>query len=160
MSAIVAARNVTPPTGGRDAPPPPLALRGRDPGSASTDGEVPIGEMAREFDVSLRTLRFYEDRGLLAPRRNGTARFYSAKDQLRLRMILKGKHLGFTLAEISDLIGASVEAPDAEFEQRLQPQQIASQIGHLERQRAEIDDALGRLRATYQRLEAAPAPAA
>ena len=159
MSAIVSERNVTNPPGGRGAR-PSLSNRGREPGSGSADGEIPIGEMAREFDVSLRTLRFYEDRGLLAPRRDGTARYYSAKDQLRLRMILKGKHLGFTLAEISDLIGASAEAPEAEFEQRLQPQQIASQIGHLERQKAEIDDALGRLRATYQRLETAPAPAA
>jgi DNA-binding transcriptional MerR regulator len=116
---------------------------------------VPIGEMAREFAVSLRTLRFYEDRGLLAPRRDGTARFYGAGDRVRLQMILKGKRLGFTLAEISDLIGGKTGAADSDFEKKLQPQQIASQIVHLERQRAEIDDAIGRLRATYERFEAA-----
>jgi DNA-binding transcriptional MerR regulator len=120
---------------------------------------MPIGDMARLYGVSLRTLRFYEDRGLLSPRREGTARYYSASDRLRLQMILKGKHLGFTLAEISDLIGARAGSAESNFEEKLQPQQIVSQIGHLERQRAEIDDALGRLRETYKRLERAAAPA-
>ena len=74
-------------------------------------------------------------------------------------MILKGKHLGFTLAEISDLIGAKASAAESDFEKKLQPEQIVSQISHLERQRAEIDDAIGRLRETYERLEVALAPA-
>jgi hypothetical protein len=63
------------------------------------------------------------------------------------------------LAEISDLIGARASSAESNFEEKLQPQQIVSQIGHLERQRAEIDDALGRLRETYKRLERAAAPA-
>jgi DNA-binding transcriptional MerR regulator len=127
--------------------------------AAVKPGEMPIGEMAREFGVSLRTLRFYEDRGLLAPRREGTARYYGGGDRVRLQMIQKGKHLGFTLAEISDLIGSKAGSTDADFENKLQPEQIVSQISHLERQRAQIDDAIGRLRETYERLDGAPAPA-
>lgn len=68
-----------------------------------------IREMARDFGVSIRALRFYEDRGLLHPRREGTARRYSARDRLYLKMILKGKQLGFTLSEIRDIL-ASREA--------------------------------------------------
>ncbi len=64
-------------------------------------GEMTIGEMAREFGVTLRTLRFYEDRHLIRPRRMGNARYYGGADRVRLEMILKGKQLGFTLAEIS-----------------------------------------------------------
>jgi len=154
MSAIVSV--LTPgPSSGRIAGYP---SRPTPSGPAET-GEVPIGEMARDYAVSLRTLRFYEDRGLLSPRREGTARYYSAADRLRLQMILKGKRLGFTLAEISDLIGAKSGSAESDFEQKLQPQQIASQITHLERQRAEIDDAIGRLRETYGRFEVAPATA-
>jgi DNA-binding transcriptional MerR regulator len=114
--------------------------------------ETTIGEMAAEFNVSLRTLRFYEDRKLLRPRREGNTRLYSSTDRLRMQMILKGKQLGFTLTEIQDLIGSQDSTED--FEGKLKPQQIVSQIDHLERQRAEIDGAIARLRATHERLAA------
>jgi DNA-binding transcriptional MerR regulator len=114
--------------------------------------ETTIGEMAAEFNVSLRTLRFYEDRKLLRPRREGNMRLYSPTDRLRMQMILKGKQLGFTLTEIQDLIGSQDSTED--FEGKLKPQQIVSQIDHLERQRAEIDGAIARLRATHERLAA------
>jgi DNA-binding transcriptional MerR regulator len=116
--------------------------------------ESTIGEMASEFNVSLRTLRFYEDRKLLRPRREGNMRIYGPGDRMRLKMILKGKQLGFTLTEISELIGAQDSSED--FEQKLQPQQIITQIDHLERQRVEIDEAITRLRATHARLTSAP----
>ena len=115
--------------------------------------EMTIGEMAADFNVSLRTLRFYEDRKLLRPRREGNTRLYSPTDRLRMQMILKGKQLGFTLTEIHDLIG-NYETTD-DFEGKLKPQQIVTQIDHLERQRAEIDGAIARLRATHERLAAA-----
>ena len=63
-----------------------------------------IGQLAREFGVSLRTLRFYEDRGLLTPHRKGTVRRYDEQHKTRLSMILKAKQLGFILAEIRALI--------------------------------------------------------
>jgi DNA-binding transcriptional MerR regulator len=67
--------------------------------------ELTISQMSRLFNVSLRTLRFYEGRGLIQPRREGNTRFYRAADRVRMEMILKGKKLGFTLTEIIDLIG-------------------------------------------------------
>ena len=62
-----------------------------------------IGDLAREFGVSLRTIWFYEDRGLLSPKRDGSARYYDPHEKARLSLILKGKQLGFTLGEIRDL---------------------------------------------------------
>jgi DNA-binding transcriptional MerR regulator len=111
-----------------------------------------IGDMAREFGVSLRALRFYEDRGLLHPRRRGTARLYCGRDRLHLRMILKGKQLGFTLTEIHDIL-VSRESPieGADLELSLHPDQIAAQIRHLERQRADLDAALVELRHAHER---------
>jgi DNA-binding transcriptional MerR regulator len=114
--------------------------------------ESTIGEMARAFGVTLRTLRFYEDRGLLRPRRAGNARYYGGVDRARLAMILKGKHLGFTLSEIADLIGADDGVARSEFEERLQPAQIIDQLSHLERQRREIDEAIELLEATRERM--------
>jgi DNA-binding transcriptional MerR regulator len=117
--------------------------------------EATIGEVAREFAVSLRTLRFYEDRGLLHPRRQGISRFYSAADRLRLREILKGKQFGFTLTEIRDLIEARQGGRDeTDIEETLDSQQIVDQIGHLERQRDELEASIRRLRATYERRAA------
>src|SRR5271154_4929024 len=63
-----------------------------------------IGELAREFKMTLRTLRFYKDRGLLHPHRNGMARLYSDRDRQHLQMILKGRQLGFTLTEIQEIL--------------------------------------------------------
>jgi DNA-binding transcriptional MerR regulator len=124
------------------------------------EDEATIGEVAREFSVSLRTLRFYEDRGLLHPRRQGVSRFYSAADRQCLREILKGKQFGFTLTEIRDLIAARRSDRDkADIEETLDPQQIVDQICHLERQRDELEAAIRRLRATYERRSAdEPAP--
>lgn len=58
-----------------------------------------IGELAKEFDITTRSIRFYEDEGLLSPRRQGQQRIYTNKDRVRLKLILRGKRLGFSLAE-------------------------------------------------------------
>ena len=63
-----------------------------------------IGELAREFDVTPRTIRFYEDQGLLAPRREGQRRIYAPRDRTRLKLTLRGKRLGLTLSEIKELV--------------------------------------------------------
>lgn len=140
----------------------------REPSPFSLDnehlqrGEFSISDLARTYTVSLRTLRFYEDRGLLHPRRQGTARFYSAADRIRLELIIKGKKLGFTLAEISELIAArpkhgvvEADSDDADVTVGLGASQIATQIAHLERQRSEIDDAIEELRRAHARLSPA-----
>jgi DNA-binding transcriptional MerR regulator len=73
-----------------------------------------IRELSSEFGVSPRTLRFYEERGLLRPRRVGTARYFDARDRLHLKMILKGKQLGFTLSEIRDILARRDESAFAD----------------------------------------------
>ena len=118
----------------------------------ATQPELTISQMSRVFGVSLRTLRFYEDRGLIKPRREGNARYYRATDRIRMEMVLKGKKLGFTLTEIQDLIGGKGAAEMTDLEDQLNPQQVVTQISHLERQRNEIDGAIERLRATQSRL--------
>jgi len=62
-----------------------------------------ISELAKEFDVTTRSIRFYEDQGLLSPTRNGQTRVYSPKDRVRLKLILRGKRLGFSLAETKNI---------------------------------------------------------
>lgn len=62
-----------------------------------------IGELSREFDITPRSIRFYEEQGLLAPERNGQNRVYKKKDRVRLRLILRGKRLGFSLSEVKTL---------------------------------------------------------
>jgi DNA-binding transcriptional MerR regulator len=63
-----------------------------------------IGELARAFDISLRTLRFYEDKGLIKPQRQGLNRIYSRRDQARVRLILLGKDVGFSLDQIKEML--------------------------------------------------------
>ena len=63
-----------------------------------------IAALAREFDVTTRTIRFYEDKGLLSPARNGQRRVYASRDRVRLRLIMRGKRLGFSLDEIRQTI--------------------------------------------------------
>src|SRR3954462_9622264 len=67
-------------------------------------GEFSISELSREFDVTPRAIRFYEDQGLLSPRRDGQRRIYTPRDRTRLKLTLRGKRLGLTLAEIRELI--------------------------------------------------------
>jgi DNA-binding transcriptional MerR regulator len=63
-----------------------------------------IGDLAEEHSVSPRTIRFYEDQGLIAPSRIGGARIYTGRDRARLKLILRGKRLGFSLADIKELL--------------------------------------------------------
>src|SRR6185437_3535893 len=70
----------------------------------SSDDFARIGEVARNFDVTLRALRFYEDRGLIHPRREGTTRLYSRRDRARLTLILLGRRIGFSLREVKQMM--------------------------------------------------------
>lgn len=65
-----------------------------------------ISELAHEFDISTRSIRFYEEKGMISPgRTNGNQRFYTKRDRARLRLILRGKRFGYTLDEIAEIIG-------------------------------------------------------
>jgi DNA-binding transcriptional MerR regulator len=105
--------------------------------------------MARDFHVSIRALRFYEDRGLLHPRRENTNRRYDARDRLHLKMILKGKQLGFTLSEIHDILACRFRQDGTRDGSVAQ---ISAQISYLERQRSQIDAAIKTLREAHRRL--------
>src|SRR3954447_26210006 len=109
--------------------------------------EYTIGDLAREFGVTLRTLRFYEDKGLLSPRRDGRARIYDSHNRSRLSIILKAKQLGFTLSEIQDLVAQELGRPEAASDLRISPAVLEEQISHLERQYGEIVEALAKLKA-------------
>jgi DNA-binding transcriptional MerR regulator len=63
-----------------------------------------ITDLSKEFDITTRTIRFYEDKGLISPAREGQRRIYSPRDRVRLRLIMRGKRLGFALSEIQELI--------------------------------------------------------
>ena len=120
-----------------------------------------ITQVAALYGVTLRTLRFYEDRGLLQPIRTNTARFYTPKDRIRIELILKGKRLGFTLSEIEKLIlSPTSNPPAAEMETgsittRLDSTRIAEQIEFLERKRDEINTALEDLRSALGKKDRA-----
>ena len=91
-----------------------------------------ISQLAAEFDVTTRTIRFYEDQGLLSPRREGSSRVFSGRDRVRLKLALRGKRLGFTLAEIRELF----ELYDVSRDERRQLEEF---LGKLERRRAHLE---------------------
>lgn len=123
------------------------------PDEATNSDAYTIGEMARDFQVTIRALRFYEDRGLLRPQREGGIRRYDARDRLRLKMILKGKQLGFTLSEIDSILaGRGSDSGKPDLEMGLSLAQIVAQIGYLERQRARFGEAIAALREAQSRL--------
>ncbi len=108
--------------------------------------ESSIGDLAREFGVTLRTLRFYEHRGLLKPRREGMARFYDETEKARLALILKGKQLGFTLTEIRAMVAA-----DGGGDLTLTRDQILAQLDQLRDERTRIEAGIAELESKLAR---------
>jgi DNA-binding transcriptional MerR regulator len=106
-----------------------------------------ITELGKEFGISARAIRFYEDKGLLSPRRINGARVYTRRDRARLALVLRAKAIGSSLAEIKhylDLYGARGEGRVQQLKYVLQRTDEA--IAELERRRAHIDTTLGELR--------------
>jgi DNA-binding transcriptional MerR regulator len=109
-----------------------------------------ITDLAREFDVTPRAIRFYEDQGLLAPSRegaNGLRRVYSARDRTRLKLTLRGKRLGFTLSEIRALLDLYDSPTGTATQLKAFVDTIAAHREVLERQRDDIDTTLAELAA-------------
>ncbi len=122
-----------------------------DDDSSSGKAAFTIGELSREFGVTLRALRFYENKGLISPQRDGLSRLYSQGDRTRLALILKGKKLGFTLGEIRQMI--AVEEGDADTKAlTLSREKCLEQIELLQKQKAEIDEGLNELFRIYSSL--------
>ena len=122
-----------------------------DEGSGVGKVEFTIGELSREFGVTLRALRFYENKGLITPHRDGLNRLYSQGDRTRLALILKGKKLGFTLGEIRQMIAAE-ESPANRDALTLSREKCLEQIEMLQRQKAEIEEGLSELHRIYSSL--------
>jgi DNA-binding transcriptional MerR regulator len=116
-----------------------------------------ITELAREFDVTPRAIRFYEDQGLLAPTRAGTGgrqRVYTQRDRTRLKLTLRGKRLGLSLSEVRDLVDMYESPSDtaAQLERFLQV--LAGHRGTLERQLEDLQVTLGEIAAHEARCRA------
>jgi DNA-binding transcriptional MerR regulator len=107
-----------------------------------------IGDLAREFGVTLRTLRFYEDKHLLKPRREGQSRLYSRRDRARLKLVLLGKQVGFSLDEIKEML-AFYELREGDTVQlRAALHRFSKQIEVLERRKIAVQQAIEELRRT------------
>jgi DNA-binding transcriptional MerR regulator len=110
-----------------------------------------IGDLSREFGVTTRTIRFYEDQGLLSPTRNGQNRIYQVRDRVRLKLILRGKRLGFSLKEINKLI-ALYDAPEGEAGQlRSFIEKIRARRSELLVQKEDIEHVMDELDSLEQR---------
>ncbi len=105
-----------------------------------------VGELAGELGVTARALRFYEDRGLLQPRRAGQNRVYSRRDRARLILILRGKRLGFSLAEIRDWLDLYDADPLQVAQTRHLARQVDARLRRLEQQRDDLEATIGELR--------------
>jgi len=110
-------------------------------------GHLKIGEMAKIFGVTLRTLRFYEDKGLLNPLREGATRLYSRRDRARLKLILLGRKVGFTLRDVKQIMDLYDPAGPNTKQLRLTLEKSEKQLGRLHKQRSAIDEAIGELTA-------------
>jgi len=120
-----------------------------------------IAETAAEFGVTHRTIRFYEDQGLIRPERRGTQRFFHPRDRVRLGLVLRGKRLGFDLAQIRRIVDMYDEEPGETGQLRYLLERIADRRAELEQRRrdlettlAELDDVERRCRVALDTLEA------
>jgi DNA-binding transcriptional MerR regulator len=113
-----------------------------------------IAELAVAYGVTLRTIRFYEDKGLLTPERRGTARLYHPRDKVRLGLILRGKRLGFTLDEIATIVDMYDAEPGEEGQLVYLLEQIGSRRAELEQRRRDINETLLELAEVERRCQA------
>ncbi|RUW63007.1 MerR family DNA-binding transcriptional regulator [Mesorhizobium sp. M7A.F.Ca.US.008.03.1.1] len=125
---------------------------------------VRIGEMAKKYGVTLRTLRFYEDKGLLNPQRDGSTRLYTRRDKARLKLILLGRKVGFSLRDVKQMMDLYDPTGSNTKQLKLALDKSEKQLARLQKQRALIDDAInelsGSMSAVRQMLSERSAPQA
>ncbi len=114
--------------------------------------EFSISELAREFDVTPRAIRFYEDQGLLAPRRDGQRRVYTPRDRTRLKLTLRGKRLGLTLSEIKELIDMYEPGRDERPQLERFLAALESHKASLLQQQADLEAQLSEIQAFEKRV--------
>ena len=112
-----------------------------------------IRQLCNEFKATPRALRFYEDKGLLNPAREGLNRVYSHKDRVRLQLILRGKRVGLSLTEIRELLDLYDENDEGAAQMARSLKKFRERANALEQQREDIDNALIELREACNRLE-------
>lgn len=116
----------------------------------SRDRTYSISQLCREFDVTPRTLRFYEQKGLLSPARRGWTRIFNYRDRARLQLILRGKRVGFSLDEIKDLLEL-YNLRDGQLTQlSVASIKMRDRLEALKKQRTEIDDTIADLERTCE----------
>jgi DNA-binding transcriptional MerR regulator len=115
-------------------------------------GEFSISELAREFDITPRAIRFYEDQGLLAPRRDGQRRIYTPRDRTRLKLTLRGKRLGLTLSEIRELIDMYEPGRDERPQLERFLAVLEAHKSSLLQQQADIEAQLSEIRAFEKKI--------
>ena len=125
----------------------------RDKNDDAVEGVLRIGDLAREFNVTLRTLRFYEDRNLLVPARSGSTRLYSSDDRQRLKLILLAKRVGFSLAEIEEILKVEDEGHMSEECVAKLISKFKGQVPVLLAQKEEVEQALREVDETIAFLE-------
>lgn len=112
-----------------------------------------ITDLAEEFAITTRAIRFYEDKGLLSPRRNGLNRVYGRRDRARLKLVLRGKRLGFSLADIREMLDL-YDVGDGQSEQlKLMQVKIRERLAALRRQREDIDEAIAELEEGQRQIQ-------
>ncbi|HEX4909720.1 MAG TPA: MerR family DNA-binding transcriptional regulator [Permianibacter sp.] len=111
-----------------------------------------ITDLAREFDVTPRSLRHYEDEGLLSPQRAGQQRIYSNRDRVRVALILRGKSVGFSLAEIREIIDLYDLPQGEELQAQVLRAKLSRRRAQLQQQKADIDHMLAELDAIENRI--------
>ena len=109
-----------------------------------------IGDLAREFGVTLRTLRFYEDKLLLNPKRQGQSRLYSRRDRARLKLVLMGKKVGFSLTEIKDMLDLYDLKDGQVIQLKVALDKFNRQISLLRDQKRDIEQAIDELTRTME----------
>ncbi|MCW0181213.1 MAG: MerR family DNA-binding transcriptional regulator [Zavarzinia sp.] len=123
---------------------------GAEPAGSKT---YSITQLSEEFSITPRAIRFYEDRGLLHPRRDGQTRIYSQRDWVRLLLILRGKRVGFSLAELREILDL-YDLGDGQTEQIRRTLETArGKMVSLERQRQDIDQTIAELKTACTHLE-------
>lgn len=115
-------------------------------GAAQENRFYTIGELASEFHVTTRAIRFYEAKGLIAPQRRGVARFYSRRDRARLKLILRGKNVGFSLEVIAQYLKLYDADPAQIAQTRMLLGKVERAIEDLEAKRADLDRTLEELK--------------
>ncbi len=122
---------------------------------STTEPLYSVSELGRELGITARTLRFYEDRGLLLPGRAGTTRVYTHRDRARMILILRGKRLGFSLREIKDYLDLYDADPSRQEQVRVLLRAVGQRIAELEQQRVALDETLAELADIRRQAEAA-----